>query len=80
MLLPHVMRYLTEKMPDRVAVLSQVMGGDAADRVQELIRSLGLPQHIAAYGIGEPELRRAAGELAGKHSAPDLLGIYLSAL
>jgi len=80
LLLPHVMRYLTAKMPDRMAVLSQVTSGDAADRVQELIQSLGLPRHIAAYGIGEPELRRAAGELAGKYPAEDLLRIYLSAL
>ena len=80
LLLPHVMRYLTATMPDRMALLSQVMGGDAHDRVQELIRSLGLPLHIAAYGIGEAELRRAAGELAGKYSAADLLAIYMSAL
>jgi hypothetical protein len=39
-----------------------------------------LPQHIAAYGIGEPELRKAAGELAGKYPAEDLLEIYLAAL
>ena len=45
-----------------------------------MIESLGLPQHIAAYGISEPELRKAAGELAGKYPAEDLLGIYLAAL
>jgi hypothetical protein len=48
--------------------------------VQGLIGSLGLPQHIAAYGIGEPELRKAAGELAGKYPAEELLKIYLAAL
>jgi hypothetical protein len=48
--------------------------------VQGLIGLLGLPQHIAAYGIGEPELRKAAGELAGKYPAEDLLTIYLAAL
>jgi alcohol dehydrogenase class IV len=80
LLMPHVMRYLAETMPERMAILSQVMGGVAADRVQELIQSLGLPRHIAAFGIGEPELRRAAGELAGKYPAEDLLRIYLSAL
>jgi hypothetical protein len=52
----------------------------APDEVFELIGTLGLPQHISAYGIGEPELRRAAGELAGKFSAEDLVGIYLAAL
>ena len=70
LLLPHVMRYLgrTQALPV------------SADDVQELIAGLGLPQHISQYGIGEPELRRAAGELAGKYPAEDLLRIYLSAL
>src|SRR5207249_2152772 len=34
----------------------------------------------ARHGIGEAELRRAAEELAGKHTAEELLGIYRSAL
>ena len=42
--------------------------------------SLGLPQHIGAYGIGESELKRAADELGGKYPAADLLEIYLKAL
>jgi maleylacetate reductase len=74
LLLPHVMRYQATRMPERMAALP------SPDEVYGLIRSLGLPQHIAAYGIGEPELRRAAEELAGKYPVADLLGIYLSAL
>ena len=74
LLLPHVMRYLAPRMPERTAVLP------SPDAVQALIASLGLPQHIAAYGIGEPELRRAAGELAGRYPAADLVQIYLAAL
>ena len=74
LLLPHVMRYLAKQMPEKLSALP------SADAVQELIASLELPQHIAAYGIGEPELRRAAGELGGKYPAEDLLGIYLAAL
>jgi len=74
LMLPHVMRYLGPKMPDRMAALP------APDEVNQLIATLGLPQHIAAYGIGEPELRRAADELAGKFSAEDLVEIYLAAL
>jgi alcohol dehydrogenase class IV len=74
LLLPHVMRYLAPSLPERMAALP------SPDAVHELIAHLGLPQHIAAYGIGEPELRRAAGELAGKHTAEDLLAVYLSAL
>jgi len=80
LLLPHAMRYLERRMPDRFALLAEATGPDPAGRVQGLIGSLGLPQHIAAYGIGEPELRKAAGELAGKYVAEDLLNIYLAAL
>jgi hypothetical protein len=74
------MRHLERRMPDQFALLAEVTGPDPAGRVQGLIGSLGLPQHIAAYGIGEPELRKAAGELAGKDPADDLLKIYLAAL
>jgi alcohol dehydrogenase class IV len=74
LLLPHVLRYLADRLPDRAAALP------TADDVYALIGSLGLPQHIAAYGIGEPELRRAAAELAGTYPLADLEGIYLSAL
>src|SRR5712664_3392738 len=80
LLLPHVMRYLAPTMPERMAILTEVLGGDAPARVKSLIATLGLPQHIADYGIGEPELRRAAGELAGKYSSGDLLAIYRAAL
>jgi hypothetical protein len=68
------MRYLTTEMPDRAALLP------SPDEVYQLIASLGLPQHVGAYGIGEPELRRAATELGGKYPADDLARIYLSAL
>ena len=74
LLLPHVMRYLASKVPDRAAAVP------SADEVYGLIGSLGLPQHIAEYGIGEPELRRAADELASNIPAADLMGIYLAAL
>lgn len=74
LLLPHVMRYLQRSMPDRMRSLP------SPDDVYGLIAMLGLPQHIADFGIGKPELERAAGELAGKYPAQDLLGIYLAAL
>jgi alcohol dehydrogenase class IV len=74
------MRYLEDRMPERLALLAEATGPDPAGRVQHLIESLGLPQHIAAYGIGEPELRKAAGELAGKYPAEELLEIYMAAL
>jgi len=80
LLLAHVMRYLAGLKPDRMAVLAEVMESNPPDAVYQLVASLGLPQHIGAFGIGEPELRRAAGELAGRYPAEDLLKIYLAAL
>jgi len=85
LLMPHVMRYQAGRLPDRLAELSHATGDGggplaAADDVAGLIAALGLPRHIADYGIGEPELRAAAGELAGQHTAEDLLAIYLAAL
>ncbi|HSS92421.1 MAG TPA: iron-containing alcohol dehydrogenase [Candidatus Dormibacteraeota bacterium] len=82
LLMPHVMRYLARTKPERMAEIAEATGsdGDAAGDVETLIGSLGLPQHIAAFGIGGAELRRAADELGGRYPAEDLLGIYLSAL
>ncbi len=81
LLLPHVLRYLAQRMPERVAKVGEATGsGDAAGDIRRLIVSLGLPQHIAAYGIGEPELRRAASELGGKYPSAELLSVYLEAL
>ncbi len=81
LLLPHVLRFLAERMPERVAKLGEATGsGDAAGDIQRLIEALGLPQHIAVYGIGETELRRAASELGGKYPSAELLRIYLEAL
>jgi alcohol dehydrogenase class IV len=74
LLLPHVMRYLARSLPERMALLP------SPDSVFELIASLGLPQHISQYGVGQAALRRAADELAGKYPASDLYGIYVAAL
>ena len=78
-MLPHVIRYLARSMPERVQLLAQATGADPADRVEELIASLGLPQHISQFDVVQADLRRAAEEVAGKYPASDLLGIYLSA-
>jgi maleylacetate reductase len=80
LLLPHVMRYLETRLPQRLAALAMATGPGPADRVENLIASLGLPQHISRYEVGQDALRRAADELAGKYPAADLLGIYLAAL
>lgn len=81
LLLPHVIRYLAPSHAERMKELASATGGDdAAGAVQSFIGELGLPQHIAEFGIGEPELRRAASELAGKYPEEDLLKIYTAAL
>jgi maleylacetate reductase len=85
LLLPHVMRFMARKSPQRMQLLSEAMGWGAnplspADKVQALIAELGLPQHIADYKLSDPELRRAADELAGRYPAPDILAIYKAAL
>jgi alcohol dehydrogenase class IV len=86
LLLPHVMRYLAGRQPERLTALGQATGSGvgppaAAGDVFELVRSLGLPQRISAYGLGEPELRAAAEAMASdQHAAADLLRIYLAAL
>jgi maleylacetate reductase len=85
LLLPHVMRYLADKKPDRMLEIARATGTGtdrwmAADDVHRLIAALGLPQHIAEYKLGEPELRRAAGELGGRYPESDLFAIYMAAL
>jgi maleylacetate reductase len=87
LLLPHAMRYQAGRQPQRQRLdeLSRATGSGggalaAAEDVQRLVRDLGLPQHIADFGIGEPELRAAAEALQGQAPAADLLKIYLAAL
>jgi maleylacetate reductase len=82
LLMPHVMRYVGRAKPERMARLAEATGSgkDAAGDVVQLIASLSLPQHIAEYKIGEPELKRAADDLGDRYPAKDLLEIYLAAL
>jgi alcohol dehydrogenase class IV len=75
------MRYLSGLMPERMAMLGQATGsGNAVGDVQHLIEALGLPQHIADFGVGEGELRKAASQLGGRYPSADLLRIYMEAL
>ncbi|MCW3006319.1 MAG: hypothetical protein JWP17_945 [Solirubrobacterales bacterium] len=81
LLLPHVMRYMAPREPQRMAALAEATGSESApDAVAELVATLGLPQHLADFGVGEADLRRAAEELAGRHPAEELWGIYRAAL
>jgi len=85
LLLPHVMRYQAARHGTRLAELSRATGSGggalaAAEDVQDLIRRLDLPAHVAAFGLGEQELRAAAESLRVGVPAADLLEIYLAAL
>jgi len=88
LLLPHVMRYRAGWQEQRLALLAAAVGGrsaaDAADAVEELVKRLELPHHIADFGIGKLELRSAAAAVAGssggQHTAADLLRVYMAAL
>jgi alcohol dehydrogenase class IV len=85
LLLPHVLRYRAGLEPARTAELARAMGAGedgqaAAAAVEDLIRRLGLPQHLREFGIGEQELREAARSLAGPHPAEDLFEVYCQAL
>lgn len=79
LLLPHVMRYRASRTPERLAALSAATGVGPHE-VWDLIRRLGLPQHIAGYGIGGAELQAAAAARAGHHAERDLLDVYMAAL
>lgn len=87
LLLPQVMQYSEKRDPQRMGEMARALDrrlGDhvsASDRVGALIRELELPRHIADYGIGEAELRRAADELGTPEtSAGDIFAIYMASL
>jgi alcohol dehydrogenase class IV len=85
LVLPHVMRYLepgTAPVQQRIAVaLDAADAMCAADAVASLIHALGLPEHLAAYGLAEADLVAAAAPVAGDaYPLEDLLAIYRAAL
>ena len=71
-LLPHTMRYNAEACPDRLALIADAMGVDifgmtdeeaalaAADGVESLRRSLGLPARLRDVGVPEEGLELIA--------------------
>lgn len=85
LLLPHVMRYQAPRCGERLHELSRATGSGggalaAADDVQRLIGELGLPQHLASFGLGDAELRAAVESLSVPVPKDDLLAIYRAAL
>ena len=54
----------------------------AADAVAQLIADLGLPQHLAAFQLGDEDLRAAAETVARRVHRPveELVAIYRAAM
>jgi len=93
LLLPHVMRYLAPRTAAGQARVAAALGVDvrempveqaaacAADAVADLIRRLGLPHHLASYGLSPADLESAARAVAtDEWPLEDLVGIYRAAL
>jgi alcohol dehydrogenase class IV len=82
LLLPHVLHYLQPRTADAQASIAAALDAPtAADGVAELIERLGLPRHLAAYGLSEADLLAAAQPVASEtFPLDDLLGIYRAAL
>jgi alcohol dehydrogenase len=93
LLLPHVMRYLGPRSASVQAKIASALGVDvaempvelaarcAADAVSDLIGGLGLPQHLAVYGLSDADLVEAAKPVASAdYLLDDLVAIYRSAL
>jgi maleylacetate reductase len=92
LLLPHVMRYRARTQSHRLALMAPAMGVDrsgasdmelawaAANAVADLIARLGLPQHLAVYGLTDEQLRAAAAPVSSPtYPLADLLAIYRAA-
>jgi len=86
LLLPHVMRHLASRRPEPLKRIAAALGAvpatpaSAAAAVQGLIAELGLPQHIAAFGLSRDDLVEAVRPVAGRDgSAEELLAIMNAA-
>ncbi len=74
LLLPQVMRYLAPRKAEALSRISRALGADdAASAVQSLIAALGLPQHLAAYGLSDDDLHEAVKPLASKDAPAEAL-------
>jgi len=73
-LLPHVMRFNWIASADKFAEMARLLGGQAtsdtfkmaresADRVEELIRDVGMPSHLAEVGVDKGALEKMAEEV-----------------
>jgi maleylacetate reductase len=93
LMLPHVMRYLAPGRPEPLSRVASALGVQtaempvevaarcAADAVANLIEELGLPHHLAAYGLSDDDLVAAARPVASpEYPLEDLVAIYHAAL
>jgi len=93
LLLPHVMRYLATRSSSQLARVAAALGVDvremplseaatqAADAVAELIAALGLPRHLAEYGLSEADFEAAARPVAtDEYPLRELVAIYRAAM
>ena len=65
LLLPYVMEFNRPARPAEMAELSNLMGGDAVERVHALGGQIGLPASLAEIGVGEADLRGMAEASVG---------------
>lgn len=86
LLLPHVMRFFMTRRPAPLQRIADALGAipavpeAAPAAVYSLIAELGLPQHIAAFGLRQEDLAAAVKPVAGPEaSAEDLLTIMEAA-
>ena len=81
LVLPHVLRYLAPRAPGPAQRIAAALGAsDAASGVFDLVARLGLPQHLAPFGLQEADLARAAKAAASaEHAEADLLAILHAA-
>jgi alcohol dehydrogenase class IV len=92
LLLPHVMRYLAPRTAAKQACIAAALSVEtaglsdeqaaarAADAVVDLIDRLGQPQHLAAYGLSDNDLRAAVVPVAAEgYPADDLLALLHAA-
>jgi maleylacetate reductase len=82
LILPHVLRRLAPRAPPAARRIAEALGApDAAAGVAELVEALGLPRHLAAYGLSDADLAAAARDVATPdHPEDELLGILRDAL
>ena len=86
LLLPHAMRFFVARRPEPLQRIAEALGAipptpeAAPAAVSLLIAELGLPQHIAPYGLSQEDLASAVKPVAGPEaSAEELLAIMKAA-